>query len=108
MYLVLGPSFSATLFLCPQCEPLDIEELAGLGRKHTSCPYYAAKAAICDAEVIVMPYNTLLHEGTRESYGLDAAVLSRAVVVFDEAHNIIDAINNMYSCSLSSWQVNMV
>lgn len=34
-----------------QAEPLDIEELAELGKDHRTCPYYGVKAAIPDAEV---------------------------------------------------------
>lgn len=49
-----------------------------------------------------MPYTTLLHEATRNSYGLTPDALARCVIVFDEAHNVIDAINAMYSCTLSS------
>lgn len=52
-----------------------------------------------------MPYTTLLHEGTRESFGITPEALAQCVVVLDEAHNVVDAVNAMYSCSLTTTQV---
>ena len=43
-------------------EVQDIEQLVTKGRKLNACPYYASRAAISDAQVVVLPYNTLLHK----------------------------------------------
>ena len=43
-------------------EVQDIEQLVSKGRKLNACPYYASRAAISDAQVVVLPYNTLLHK----------------------------------------------
>jgi chromosome transmission fidelity protein 1 len=52
-------------------------------------------------QIVLMPYSVLLHDATRESYGFTAEALSRCVVVLDEAHNVVDAISNMHSCSVT-------
>lgn len=39
----------------------------------------------------------LLHKDTRESLGIK---LEGNIVIIDEAHNLIEAINNMYSVEL--------
>ncbi|XP_045108856.1 ATP-dependent DNA helicase DDX11-like [Portunus trituberculatus] len=83
-------------------EVQDIEQLVGLGRKMNSCPYYATRAAIRDAQVVVLPYNTLLHRRTRESYGIN---LSGNVVVVDEAHNLLETISNIHSVFVSLRQL---
>lgn len=72
----------------------DIEELAVLGRQTEACPYYSTRRAIKGAQVICMPYNILLHEDLRNSMGLK---LKGRVIVFDEAHNLVDAVNQTYS-----------
>lgn len=47
----------------------------------------------------------LLHKDTRESLGIE---LQGNIVILDEAHNIIDAINNMYSVELNQIQVSQM
>lgn len=44
----------------------------------------------------------LLHQATRESLGVD---LKDNIVVLDEAHNVIDAILEMHSVTLTANQV---
>lgn len=53
-------------------------------------------------QVVALPYNMLLHKSTRESLGVE---LKGNVVVVDEAHNLVDAINEMYSTQLTLHQV---
>lgn len=50
----------------------------------------------------MVPYNTLLHKGTREAVGLR---LKGSVVIIDEAHNLLDSIAQVYSAQLSGYQV---
>lgn len=47
----------------------DVEDLVKDGKKLNACPYYAARSAIEDAQVIVLPYNLILHKSTREASG---------------------------------------
>lgn len=53
-------------------------------------------------QFILLPYNMLLHQATRESLGVD---LKGNIVVLDEAHNVIDAILEMHSVTLTGSQV---
>ena len=53
-------------------------------------------------QIVAMPYNVLLSEQARATYGID---LRGAVVVFDEGHNLVDAIGNVHTHTLSLHQV---
>jgi chromosome transmission fidelity protein 1 len=68
-----------------------------LGERYKTCPYYASRRAIVDADLVLLPYQILFHRTTREASGIK---LEGSVVIIDEAHNIIDAIQNIYSIAL--------
>lgn len=51
---------------------------------------------------MVLPYNTLLHKGTREACGI---TLQDNIVVVDEAHNLLETIANIHSVFISHGQV---
>ena len=53
-----------------QAEPMDIEDLAQLGRKEKACPYYATRYSIPTSQLVTMPYSMLLSKKTRESLGI--------------------------------------
>ena len=59
---------------------------------------YGTREALPLAQVVTMPYSMLLHKRTRESVGIR---VKGNVVVLDEAHNVIDAINQMHSSTLA-------
>ncbi|KAI6654370.1 ATP-dependent RNA helicase DDX11 isoform X2-like [Oopsacas minuta] len=75
-------------------QPLDIESLVQKGRQANTCAYYASRQALKYAQLIVMPYQLLLHERTRKAIGLN---LKGQIVILDEAHNLPEAISNVYS-----------
>ena len=54
---------------------------------------------------MVLPYNTLLHKGTREASGIH---LKGHVVVLDEGHNLLDTISNIHSVTVTAPQVAVV
>ncbi|XP_053637963.1 ATP-dependent DNA helicase DDX11 isoform X1 [Cherax quadricarinatus] len=83
-------------------EVQDIEQMVILGRKSKSCPYYGARHAIKDAQLVVLPYNTLLHKGTREATGIK---LKGNIVIVDEAHNLLETISNIHSVFVSHGQL---
>ncbi|XP_065202076.1 ATP-dependent DNA helicase DDX11 [Planococcus citri] len=83
-------------------EVKDVEELVHLGQKNTACPYYAARAAVRLSQLVVVPYNTLLHKSTREASKIK---LKDNIVIIDEAHNLLDAIGNMHSSSVTGNQL---
>lgn len=84
---------------------LDIEDLVTEGDKMNACPYYAARSATEFAQIIMLPYQLLLHKRTRQQCGID---LRGSVVIIDEAHNLLDTISNMYSCELNLQQLQIL
>lgn len=80
----------------------DVEDLVEAGKRLNACPYYASRKAAEDAEVIFIPYNTLLHKATREANGIK---LKNNVVIIDEAHNLLEALAQMHSTELCYNQV---
>ena len=49
------------------------------------CPYYSARRAVPEADIILAPYSCLLVRETREALGLR---LEGNVVIVDEGHNL--------------------
>jgi len=80
----------------------DIEELVAEGRKNKACPYYASRQALPLAQMVVLPYNTLLHAATRKAVGLN---LKRSIVIIDEAHNLLETITGIHSVGVGGGQL---
>ncbi|RYP56737.1 hypothetical protein DL769_009877 [Monosporascus sp. CRB-8-3] len=76
----------------------DIEDLFNLGKKLQVCPYYSSRTAIPGAEIITLPYPLLLQKTARDALGIK---LEGNVVIIDEAHNIMDAVANVYAAETS-------
>ncbi|XP_013417223.1 ATP-dependent DNA helicase DDX11-like [Lingula anatina] len=83
-------------------EVQDIEELVSAGKQLKACPYYGTRYAIPAAQLVVLPYNTLLHKSTREACGIK---LAGNIVIIDEAHNLLETINNVYSTEVTGSQL---
>ncbi|XP_043238264.1 ATP-dependent DNA helicase DDX11-like [Amphibalanus amphitrite] len=83
-------------------EVRDIEQLVAEGRRRKACPYYASRRAVKHAQLVVVPYNNLLHAGTRQASGVR---LTDSVVIVDEAHNLLETIGSIHTCHLSYRQV---
>ena len=79
--------------------PHDVEDAAAAGRTAGACPYYAARAAAADADLIFMPYSSLLSPDARDALGV---ALDRAVIIVDEAHNLPVAVAGAASATLSA------
>ncbi|KAK3319579.1 helicase C-terminal domain-containing protein [Cercophora scortea] len=75
----------------------DIEDMHRIGKQLQVCPYYASRTAIPGAEVITLPYPLLLQKSAREALGIK---LEGNVVIIDEAHNIMDAVANVYAAEI--------
>lgn len=90
-------------FLRSLPEVTDVEELVVLGKASCICPYYASRMQA--AEITTLPYNLILDEMAREAAGI---CLTDAVIIFDEGHNLIGAINEMNSCQVSQGQLSLV
>jgi chromosome transmission fidelity protein 1 len=61
-----------------------------------------ALSIVVFAQVIVVPYNTLLHKNTRKACGINVA---GSVVIIDEAHNLLDTISHIHSSEVTGHQV---
>ncbi|GKZ00650.1 hypothetical protein MPSEU_001017200 [Mayamaea pseudoterrestris] len=87
-----------TLALHLLAQPTDIEEAASIGSKVQTCAYYASRAALAAAEVVVLPYSMLLSKQSRASIGLS---LAQSFVIVDEAHNLPEALRALHTSRLS-------
>lgn len=76
----------------------DIEDLVTIGEHLKMCPYYASRYALEGVEVVTLPYQYLLSDTARNSMKLN---LRNNIIVIDEAHNLIETINNIYSSEVS-------
>jgi chromosome transmission fidelity protein 1 len=81
---------------------IDVEEIFKRGQRRNACSYYASRLMMAQCDLIVLPYQMLLHEATRKAMNLP---LKDSIVVVDEAHNLIDAINSVYSATLTEGTV---
>ena len=77
----------------------DIEEQAAIGKRLSICPYYATRSAVAPAEIVTLPYPLLLQRSAREALGIS---LKGHIVIIDEAHNLISAIESTYSAQITS------
>lgn len=85
-----------------QMEALDIEDLVHVGRNIEACPYYGSRRMLPVADLVVLPYQSLLSKSSRESLGLN---LKDSVIIIDEAHNLADTLISMYDAKVTWSQV---
>ncbi|KAK7255379.1 hypothetical protein RIF29_28788 [Crotalaria pallida] len=85
--------------------PLDIEDLANLGRTLGTCPYYGSRSMVLKADLVVLPYQSLLSKSSREALGLN---LKSNIVIIDEAHNLADSLISMYDSKITLSQLENV
>ncbi|XP_065094868.1 ATP-dependent DNA helicase DDX11 [Ochlerotatus camptorhynchus] len=83
-------------------EVQDIEELVTFAKQENACPYYASRVAIPDSQLLMIPYQNLLHRGTREQTGID---IKNSVIIIDEAHNLLDTISSIHSQEMTLEQL---
>lgn len=83
-------------------EALDIEDLVDLGTKLGTCPYYGSRRMVPTADLVVLPYQSLLSKSSRESLGLN---LKNNIIIIDEAHNLADSLIHMYDAKITFSQV---
>ncbi|XP_033490740.2 ATP-dependent DNA helicase DDX11 [Epinephelus lanceolatus] len=80
----------------------DIEQMLKQGRETHACPYYTTRLAVPPAQLVVLPYQMLLHEATRKAAGVQ---LQGQVVIIDEAHNLSDTLSCIHSAELTGAQL---
>ncbi|UYV63357.1 DDX11 [Cordylochernes scorpioides] len=86
-------------------EVKDIEDIVSEGHATKTCPYYGTRMAVDGAEVLVVPYNTLLHRETREACGIP---LKNSVVIIDEAHNLLEILGSIYSANITGRELSAI
>ncbi|KAJ7951773.1 Helicase-like [Quillaja saponaria] len=84
---------------------LDIEDLANLGRSMGTCPYYGSRSMVPIADLVVLPYQSLLSKSSREALGLN---LKDSILIIDEAHNLADSLISMYDSKITLSQLENV
>ncbi|KZC13018.1 ATP-dependent RNA helicase CHL1, partial [Dufourea novaeangliae] len=77
----------------------DVEEIAQKGENIKTCAYYASRKAIPHGQLILVPYNSILHKNTRNSSEIK---LKGNILIIDEAHNLLDAIERMHSVMVTA------
>ncbi|CAI9114124.1 OLC1v1014776C2 [Oldenlandia corymbosa var. corymbosa] len=85
--------------------PLDIEDLVKVGNKLGTCPYYGSRSMVPGADLVILPYQSLLSKSSRESLGLN---LKNNIVIIDEAHNLADSLITMYDARITLSQLERI
>jgi len=74
-------------------------EIAGIVLQQSFCPYYFSTFVHDRFDLVACSYNHILDSTVRSALGMH---LEDSIVIFDEAHNVIDAAESFLSCELSS------
>lgn len=80
-------ALSSFCALGPKEQIVDLEELGGFVKNLGACPFFASRDLLNGAELVLLPYSYLLDK--RSFLNLD---FRDAVVIFDEAHNIVPSV----------------
>ncbi|XP_028823273.1 LOW QUALITY PROTEIN: ATP-dependent DNA helicase DDX11 [Denticeps clupeoides] len=83
-------------------EVQDIEQLVELGHKTHTCYTHATHTHLPAAQLVVLPYQTLLHGVMRRASGIQ---LQGQVVIIDEAHNLTDTLTAIHSVEVTGVQL---
>ena len=85
-------------------EVMDLEDLCEAGEDplYRACPYFATREALKHADVLLVPYPTLVNQKTRESLGIN---ITGNVIVIDEAHNLLEAVSSSHCAVVSREQL---
>eukprot|EP00474_Spongospora_subterranea_P009407 CRZ09865.1 hypothetical protein [Spongospora subterranea] len=94
----LTPSLQKIMAAYSLQHPSDLEDIQKKGVDLRACSYFGSRLAAQTAQLLVVPYSAILSDTIRKSLGLN---LKGNVVIVDEAHNLVEAVNDLYSASLS-------
>ena len=73
----------------------DIEDLLKFGNEFNYCPYYMTHLLSSQSQFVISPYNNILNKRIKKNINIS---LRNNIIVFDEAHNIIE---NILQCANS-------
>nr|CDJ97591.1 DEAD2 domain containing protein [Haemonchus contortus] len=74
-------------------------EVVDRGNELVACPYFSTRLSLPLCQLVLLPYQVILHASTRAAWGID---LKGNVLVLDEAHNVLETIGSLYSTELTS------
>ncbi len=69
-------------------EPMHVEEIVGLSKRHGVCPYKAALTASAHANIIVCDYTIIFTELSEKFFTKMKRALDDINIIVDEAHNL--------------------
>jgi chromosome transmission fidelity protein 1 len=78
---------------------MDASDVNILARRLNACPYYLARSINDQHALVACSYNHVFDPVVRQSIGLD---MNGALIICDECHNIIDAMESFLSREISS------
>lgn len=87
-------------------EPRDIEDIVGLCRAGSACPYLCSHMLAGKADVVLTPYTYIIDPTVRES--LPTSLLRNNIVILDEAHNFPEQCCDYFTASLSIRDVHVI
>lgn len=76
----------------------NIEELIEVGHSRTICPFYVTRELVPYSHLILMPYIYAIHYKYRNN---NPDLFNNAIMIFDEAHNILESMEDGSSVTLS-------
>jgi regulator of telomere elongation helicase 1 len=79
---------------------LDIEELMKNGINKEFCPFYLQRNKLQKCEIVFLPYNYIFDHRFRSALKIDLKA-SNAVLLIDEAHNILNSLESAKTFELS-------
>jgi len=83
--------------------PLHVEELTSISKKKLFCPYEISAELGKKAKVIIADYHHILNPSIRELLlKRTDKLLSSSIIIFDEAHNIVDKSRDLLTNKLST------
>ncbi|KAK6739707.1 hypothetical protein RB195_008292 [Necator americanus] len=75
------------------------KEVFDRGKQLSACPYFSTRLSLPLCQLVLLPYQVVLHASTRAAWGID---LKGNVLVLDEAHNVLETLGSLYSAEVTS------
>lgn len=73
---------------------LTVEESKEIGKKNNLCPYYGLKNIAGVADILCIPYASILNADIRQKLNIE---INNSIIIFDEAHNLLEQDANLKS-----------
>ena len=80
----------------------DIEELVADGKSNGYCPYFLSKDQSEFANLVLLPYDYVT---AREIRFRNTDLISRSILIIDEAHNVLEKLEDGANISISNFNI---